>query len=152
MHGMLVPYSSNVCKNSLVQWNVWIYRLPRENAITMSPVLVGRNFSSVDILLTFTLCQCNVITLLNNLSGTGAWTNHFRRWLRKHDCVKSPLIILGQSPEGRVTGMNKQSIPALDTRPRLKCPHIVIELNDALVYWFGNIRDIFRHYGHKIVI
>ena len=39
---------------------------------TVSPVLMGRNFSSVDILLTFTLCQCNVITLLNNLSGTGA--------------------------------------------------------------------------------
>ena len=37
----------------------------------MSPVLVGRNFSSVDILLTFTLCKCNVMTLLNNLSGTG---------------------------------------------------------------------------------
>ena len=39
----------------------------------MSPVLMGRNFSSVDILLTITLCQCNVMTLLNNLSGTGAW-------------------------------------------------------------------------------
>ena len=43
-----------------------------ENVSTMSPALVGRNFSSVDILLTFTLCQCNVMTLLNNLSGTGA--------------------------------------------------------------------------------
>ena len=41
-------------------------------SITMSPVLVGRNFSSVDILLTFMLCQCNVMTSLNNLSGTGA--------------------------------------------------------------------------------
>ena len=41
----------------------------------MSPALVGRNFSSVDILLTFTLCQCSVMTLLNNLSGTGAWPN-----------------------------------------------------------------------------
>ena len=35
--------------------------------------LVGRNFSRVDILLTFTLCQCNVMTLLDNLSGSGAW-------------------------------------------------------------------------------
>ena len=75
MHKMVVPYSSNVCENSLVQWNVWIHRLPRENVSTMSPALVGRNFSSVDILLTFTLCQCNVMTLLNNLSGTGVWTN-----------------------------------------------------------------------------
>ena len=73
MHKMVVPYSSNVCENSLVQWNVWIHRLPRENVSTMSPALVGRNFSSVDILLTFTLCRCNVMTLLNNLSGTGAW-------------------------------------------------------------------------------
>ena len=69
---MVVPYSSNVCENSLVQWNVWIHRLPRENVSTMSPALMGRNFSRVDILLTFTLCQCNVITLLDNLSGTGA--------------------------------------------------------------------------------
>ena len=74
MHKMVVPYNSNVCENSLVQWNASIHRLPRENVITMSPVLVGRNFSSVDILLTFTLCQCNVMTLLNNLSGTGAWS------------------------------------------------------------------------------
>ena len=73
MHKMVVPYSSNVCENSLVQWNVWMHRLPRENVSTMSPALVGRNFSSVDILLTFTLCQCNVMTLLNNLRGTGAW-------------------------------------------------------------------------------
>ena len=72
MHKMVVPYSSNVYENSLVQWNVWIHRLSRENVSTMSPALVGRNFSSVDILLTFTLCQCNVMTLLNNLSGTGA--------------------------------------------------------------------------------
>ena len=37
-----------------------------------APPLVERNLSSVDILLTFTLCQCNVITLLNNLgTGTG---------------------------------------------------------------------------------
>ena len=70
---LVVPYSSNVCENSLVQWNVWIHRLLRENVSTMSSALVGRNFSSVDILLTFTLCQCNVMTLLNNLSGTGAW-------------------------------------------------------------------------------
>ena len=76
MHVMVVPYSSNVCENSLVQWNVWIHRLPRENVSTMSSVLVGHNLSSVDILLTFMLCQCNVLTLLNNLSGTGA------RWLR----------------------------------------------------------------------
>ena len=69
----LFPYSSNVCENSLVQWNVWIHRVPRETVSTMSsPVLVGRNFSSVDILLIFPLCQCNVMTLLNNLSGTGA--------------------------------------------------------------------------------
>ena len=73
MHKMVVPYSSNVCENSLIQWNVWLHWLPRENVITMSPVLVGRNFSSVDILLTFTLCKCNVMTLLNNLSGTGPW-------------------------------------------------------------------------------
>ena len=72
MYKMVVPYSSNVCENSLIQWNVWIHWLPRENVITMSPVLVGRNFSSVDILLTITLCKCNVMTLLNNLSGTGA--------------------------------------------------------------------------------
>ena len=71
MHKMVVPYGSNVCENSLVQWNVWIHRLPRENISTMSPALVGRNFSSVDILLTFTLRQCNVMTILNNLSGTG---------------------------------------------------------------------------------
>ena len=37
----------------------------------MEPPLVERNFSSVDILLTFTLCQC-VMTLLNSLSGTEA--------------------------------------------------------------------------------
>ena len=72
MHKMVVPYNSNVCENSLVQWNVWIHRLQRENIITMSPVFVGHNFSSVDILLTFTLFQCNAMTLLNNLSGTGA--------------------------------------------------------------------------------
>ena len=43
----------------------------------MSPALVGRNFSRVDILLTFTLCQCNVMTLLKNLSGTGPrWISH----------------------------------------------------------------------------
>ena len=81
MHKMVVPYSSNMCEN----WkqsrpiNVWIHRLPRENVSTMSPALVGRNFSSVDILLTFMLCQCNVMTLLNNLSGTGAWTKFVRR-------------------------------------------------------------------------
>ena len=80
MHKMVVPYSSNVCENSLIQWNVWIHWLPRENVITMSPVLVGRNFSSVDILLTFTLCKCNVMTLLNNLSGTGAWTGVVLHW------------------------------------------------------------------------
>ena len=86
MHKMVVPYSSNVCENSLVQWNVWIHWLPRENVITMPPVLVGRNFSSVDILLTFTLCQCNVMTLLNNLSGTGArsisseWSSLMTNW------------------------------------------------------------------------
>ena len=79
MHKMVVSHNSNVCENSPVQWNVWIHRLPRENVITMSLVLVGRNFSSVDILLTFKLCQCNVMTSLNNLSGTGAWsaTNHY---------------------------------------------------------------------------
>ena len=68
MHKILVPYSSNVCENSL-QSNVWIYRLPMENVSTMSLLLVGRNFSSADILLTFILCQCNVMTLLNNCSG-----------------------------------------------------------------------------------
>ena len=31
----------------------------------------GRNFNSVEILLTFTFGQCNVMPLLNNLSGTG---------------------------------------------------------------------------------
>ena len=70
---IVVPYSSNVCENSLVQWNVWIHRLPRENVSTMSPALGGCNFSSFDILLTFTLCQCNVMSLLNNLSGTEVW-------------------------------------------------------------------------------
>ena len=79
MHKMVVPYSSNVCENSLIQWNVWLHWLPRENVITMSPVLVGRNFSSVDILLTFTLCKCNVMTLLNNLSGTGPWSREIAR-------------------------------------------------------------------------
>ena len=49
MHKIVVPYNSNVCENSLVQWNVWIHRLPRENVITMSPVLVGRNL----VVLTF---------------------------------------------------------------------------------------------------
>ena len=58
---------------SLVQWNVWIHRLPRANVSTLSPALVGRHFSSVFILLSFMLCQCNVMTLLNNLSGTGTW-------------------------------------------------------------------------------
>ena len=73
MHKTVVSYSCNECENSLVQWNVWIHRVPREIVSTMSsPVLVGRNFSSVDILLIFPLCQCNVMTLLNNLSGTGA--------------------------------------------------------------------------------
>ena len=71
MHEMVVPYSSNVCENNFVHWNVWIHRLPRENVSTMSPALVGRNFSSVDILLTFTLSQY-ILTLLNNLSETGA--------------------------------------------------------------------------------
>ena len=33
----------------------------------------GTQFQSCDILLTFTLRQCN-LTLLKNLSGTGAWT------------------------------------------------------------------------------
>ena len=84
MHKMVVLYNSNVCENSLVQWNVWIHWLPRDNAITMSPVLVGRNFSSVDILLTFTFSQCNVMTLLNNLSETGAWCQN---WCQKlHWC------------------------------------------------------------------
>ena len=81
-----------MCENSLVQWNVWIHRLPRENVSTMSPALVGRNFSSVDILLTFTLCQCNVMTLLNNLSGTGAWglilPNIFPTWLKSDEKSK----------------------------------------------------------------
>ena len=54
MHKMVVTYNSNVRENSIVQWNVSIHRLPTENVITMSPVLVGRNFSSVDILLTYT--------------------------------------------------------------------------------------------------
>ena len=75
MHKMVVSYSSNVCENSLVQWNVWIQRLPRENVSTMSPVLMGHNFSSVVILLTFMLCQCNVMTLLNSLCGMGAWSD-----------------------------------------------------------------------------
>ena len=68
---------------SLQQQCVWKESCPMKhsdtsvanrNVITMSPVLVGRNFSSVDILLTFMLCQCNVMTLLNNFSGTGAWS------------------------------------------------------------------------------
>ena len=64
MHEMVVPYSSNVCENSLVQWNVWIHRLSRANVSTMSPALVGRNFSSVYILLSFMLCRCNVMSIL----------------------------------------------------------------------------------------
>ena len=59
-------YSSNLWENRLVQCNVWIHRLPRENVSTMSPVFVGCSFHSVGILLTFTLWQCNVMTLLNN--------------------------------------------------------------------------------------
>ena len=86
MHKMVVPYNSNVCENSLVQWNAWIHRLPRENVITMSPVLVGPNFSSVDILLTFTLCQCNVMTLLNNLSGTEAWPSGDQYFVNESSC------------------------------------------------------------------
>ena len=70
-----------MCENSLIQWNVWIHWLPRENISTMSPPLVGHNFTSVDILLTFTLCQCNVITLLDNLSGTGA---SYTKWHSLH--------------------------------------------------------------------
>ena len=91
MHEMVVPCSSNVCENSLIQWNVWIHRLPRENVSTISPVLVRRNFSSADILLTFTLCQWNVITLLNNLSGT--WARTFM-WRQCNDakCVKASLV------------------------------------------------------------
>ena len=83
MQKMVVPYNSNVCENSIVQWNFWIHWLPRENVIAMSPVLVGHNFSNVDILLTFTLCQCNVMTLLNNHSGTGArcGINYKKKWL-----------------------------------------------------------------------
>ena len=41
----------------------------------VSPALVGRNFSSVYILLSFMLCQCNVMTLLNNLNGTAMQTS-----------------------------------------------------------------------------
>ena len=41
--------------------------------------LVGRIFSSVDIVLTFTLYKCNVMTLLNNLSGAGAGSKNRHR-------------------------------------------------------------------------
>ena len=34
--------------------------------------LINMHFNVI-ILLTFMLCRCNVMTLLNNLSGTGAW-------------------------------------------------------------------------------
>ena len=68
-----------MCEDSLVEWNVWIHRVSKENVSTMSTALMGRNFSSVDILLAFTLCQCNVMALLNNFSGTGAWfCNHLK--------------------------------------------------------------------------
>ena len=94
MHKMVVPNNSNASENSVVQWNVWIHWLPRENVITMSPVLVGRNFNSVDILLTFTLCQCNVMTLLNNLSGTGArLASGHPQWSRKVFWRKSSDIL-----------------------------------------------------------
>ena len=66
------PYNSDVHENSIVQWNVWTHRFPREIVSTMLPALVGRIFSSVEIVLTFTLCKCNVMALLNNLSGTAA--------------------------------------------------------------------------------
>ena len=49
MHEIIVPYSNDVFENSLVQWNVRILRLPRENVSTMSPALAGRHVSSVDI-------------------------------------------------------------------------------------------------------
>ena len=66
-----------------LQWQlVWIQPRPMkhldtpawENVSKMSSALVGCNFSNVDILQTFALCQCNRMTLLNNLSGTGVWS------------------------------------------------------------------------------
>ena len=47
MHEMVVPYSNNLCENSLVQWNVWVHRVTRENVSTMSSALVGRNCSQL---------------------------------------------------------------------------------------------------------
>ena len=43
--------------------------MPRGHFSTMSPPLVGRNFSSVDILLTFILCKCYIMILLKNFSS-----------------------------------------------------------------------------------
>ena len=82
---------------SLQQQCVWKQSRPikrldtlvaKGNVITMSPVLVGRNFNSVDILLTFTLCQCNVMTLLNNLSGTGAWLLIYKVYCKYILCIE----------------------------------------------------------------
>ena len=68
-----------MCEDSLVEWNVWIHRVSKENISTMSTALMGRNFSSIDILLTFKLCQCNVMALLNKFSGAGSWfCNHLK--------------------------------------------------------------------------
>ena len=68
-----------MCEDNLVEWDAWIHRVSRENVSTMSTALMGRNVSSVDILLTFTLCRSNVMALLNNFSGTGAWfCNHLK--------------------------------------------------------------------------
>ena len=75
MHKMVVPYSSNVCENSLVQWNVWIHRLPRENVSTMSPALVGRNYISAVLTFCWHSRCANVMSwhYWTILVGRGAW-------------------------------------------------------------------------------
>ena len=77
IHKLIVSYSSNLCKLNLNRWNFWIHWLPKANISTMSPVLVGCNVSSIDILLLFILCQCNVMTLLKKPSTVGPGLSDF---------------------------------------------------------------------------
>ena len=56
-----------------------IHRLPKTNVSTISSGLMRRNFSSVSFLLTFNLCQSNVMILLNHLSGAGPVVS-IRKW------------------------------------------------------------------------
>ena len=77
IHKLIVSYSSNLCKLNLNRLNFWIHWLPKANISTMSPVLVGCNVSSIDILLLFILCQCNVMTLLKKPSTVGPGLSDF---------------------------------------------------------------------------